>query len=266
MIDPDSRTIISEESREQNNNDELLEPMPIDQRLPIEQRGASVVVSSNDNGSSSQTRNYEVTRTREVYEKTQGEIKNLTASVLLNYKKVTEAGPEGEELVTYEPYPETEVEEFREVVMLALGLQEERGDQLTIKQVEFFDREFMDNGEYFMDQPNYMNDVLRWSLIGLTFLAVLFLINSIRKKFAPQDLKTMSEFKADPSIEGGEQAASLTGDSEEGQEEGMLEGAAKSPKKLKPKQYDKEEIMNFIEIKPAEAAQVMRALIASDKD
>src|SRR6056297_153511 len=62
LIDPDSRTVISEERREQTDANEASEPQPIDQRLPPEERGAPIVVSSNENTSSSETRNYEVNR------------------------------------------------------------------------------------------------------------------------------------------------------------------------------------------------------------
>ncbi|HBQ59770.1 MAG TPA: hypothetical protein DD671_09135, partial [Balneolaceae bacterium] len=266
LIDPDSRTIISEETREQQDANEQSEPLPLDQRIPADQRGGAVVVSSNENTSTSETRNYEVNRTREVFEKTQGELESVTASVLLNFKKVVNEGPEGEEQVTYEPYPEVEIEEFREVVMMALGMQEERGDQLSIKQVEFFDREFVNNASYFVDQPTSYNDIFRWSIIGLTFIAVMLLINNIRKKMGDDNLTVMSEFKADKQVSEGQKQQALNG--QEGQGQALKEGEeaaslpeSKGPKQLPERKYSKEEIINFVEVKPAEAAQVVRAMI-----
>ena len=268
LIDPDSRTVISEESREQTNATEASEPQPIDSRLPPEERGNPVVVSSNETSSTSETRNYEVNRTREVFEKTQGELENVTASVLLNYKKVTSEGPEGEQTVTYEPYPEAEVEEFREVVMLALGMRQDRGDQLSIKQIEFFDKEFIGTDEYFTNQPMFNNNTLRWSLIGLTFIVVIFLLNNIRKKMGDGDLKVTSEFKADDQLEGAAKQNALEGN-KEGEALGEGEGnqaalTDQKQKQLPEKKYSKEEIVNFVELKPAEAAQVVRAMMTSD--
>lgn len=266
LIDPDSRTVISEETREQQDANEQSEPQPIDQRLPADERGGAVVISSNENTSTSETRNYEVNRTREVFEKTQGELENVTASVLLNFKKVVNEGPEGEEEVTYEPYPQEEIEEYREVVMMALGMQEDRGDQLSIKQVEFFDREFVNNASYFVDQPTSYNDILRWSLIGLTFIAVLLLINNIRKKMGDENLTTMSDFKADQQIPEGQKQQALDG--EGGGEQALKEGekaeslpGSTDQKQLPESKYSKEEIINFVEVKPAEAAQVVRAMM-----
>lgn len=268
LIDPDSRTVISEERREQTDANEASEPQPIDQRLPPEQRGAPIVVSSNENTSSSETRNYEVNRTREVFEKTQGELENVTASVLLNYKKVNQEGPDGEQVVSYQPYPNEEVEELKEVVMLALGMRQERGDQLSIKQIEFFDKEQIGGGNYFTNQPTSYNDILRWSLIGLTFIAVVLLLNNIRKKMGDENLKTVSNFKADEQLEGtAEQNAleeSKGGEALEGGEERPELEEKQGQKTLASQNISREEIVNFVELKPAEAAQVVRALMTKE--
>lgn len=271
LIDPDSRTVISEERREQSDANEASEPLPIDQRLPADQRGATVVVSNNETTSSSQTRNYEVNRTREVYEKTQGELENVTASVLLNYKKVVQEGENGEEQVSFQPYPAEEIRELEEVVMLALGIDEQRGDKLSIKQIEFFDRDYMNNASYFVDQPTSYIDIVRWVLIAITFLAVLFLINNIRKKMGESDLTVMSDFKADTQLSGASKQESLPGEAQQEALEGtesaaanLPEGSKPKPKQLPEKKYSMDEIINFVELKPAEAAQVIRTVMSDD--
>ncbi|MEQ8525948.1 flagellar basal-body MS-ring/collar protein FliF [Gracilimonas sp.] len=266
LIDPDSRTVISEEKREQTNNDEVMEPVP--GNITNNNQAGSVVVASNNNGSTVQTRNYEVNRTREVFEKTQGELKMVSASVLLNYKQRFEEGTEGEQTLVSEPYSEQEVEEFKEVVKVALGIQDDRGDQLTVKQVEFFDKHPIDNGDFFTGQPTFTNNILRWSLIGITFVVIILLINSIKKKSGVDELKFVSNFEAGDQLEGAEKQNSLTGESSG---TNQLEGAEgesgeSQTKKLPEKKYNKDEIVNFVELKPAEAAQVMRAMMASEEN
>ncbi|MBO6586858.1 MAG: flagellar M-ring protein FliF [Gracilimonas sp.] len=269
LIDPDSRTVISEEKREQTNNDEVMEPVA--GNVTNNNQTGSVVVASNNNGSTVQTRNYEVNRTREVFEKTQGELKMVSASVLLNYKQRFEEGEEGEQTLVSEPYSEQEVEEFKEVVKVALGIQDSRGDQLTVKQVEFFDKHPIDSGDFFTGQPTFTNNILRWSLIGITFVVVILLINSLKKKSGIDELRTMSNFEAGDQLEGGEKQGSLPGESSAANQ---LEGAEGNPgtegeeqaKQLPEKKYNKDEIVNFVELKPAEAAQVMRAMIASEEN
>jgi flagellar M-ring protein FliF len=267
IIDPESRTIISEEKREQTNNDQVMEPVPIDLSVPSNQRESSVVVSSNDNSSGTQTRNYEVTRTKEVFEKTQGEIKHMSASVLLNYKKVTNKAENGETTITYEPYSDAEVQKFKEVVQLALGIQEDRGDELSIKQIEFFDRTYDMDANYFTNQPTFKQDILRWSLIAITFGLVLFLINSIRKRAGTEDLNTVSNFMADDQLEESPEQQAIAGSTNDELPEGE-EGQAALPENAGStgniKSYSKEEIVDFVELKPAEAAQMVRALLAED--
>lgn len=266
LIDPDSRTVISEEKREQTNNDEVMEPVP--GNITNNNQAGSVVVASNNNGSTVQTRNYEVNRTREVFEKTQGELKMVSASVLLNYKQRFDEGTDGEQTLISEPYSEQEVEEFKEVVKVALGIQDDRGDQLTVKQVEFFDKHPIDTGDFFTGQPTFTNNILRWSLIGITFVVIILLINSIKKKSGVDELKFVSNFEAGDQLEGAEKQNSLTGESSganqlESAEGGEGQSGESQTKKLPEKKYNKDEIVNFVELKPAEAAQVMRAMMAS---
>lgn len=271
LIDPDSRTVISEEKREQTNNDEVMEPVP--GNVTNNNQEGSVVVSSNNNGSTVQTRNYEVNRTREVFEKTQGELKMVSASVLLNYKQRLDEGNDGESQFVSEPYTEQEVEKFKEVVKVALGIQEDRGDQLTVKQVEFFDKHPIDSGDFFTGQPTFTNNILRWSLIGITFVVIVLLINSIKKKSGADELKFVSDFEAGDQLEGAEKQNSLPGESSaaanqiEGAEAKAGEGTGGEGQKALPKKkYNKDEIVNFVELKPAEAAQVMRAMMTSEEN
>jgi flagellar M-ring protein FliF len=271
LIDPDSRTVISEEKRQQTNNDELLEPVPVDQFTPANQRGEAVVVADNNNESLVQTRNYEVNRTREVFEKTQGEIKRISASVLLNYKQNIETNEDGEEVQTFEPYSDQEVEEFREVVQLALGITGDRGDQLTIKQVEFFDKHFIGSDPELMTQPTPWNDIFRWSVIGITFLVILFMIRSIKKGMTAEqeELKTTSSFEMSQELDGAEATMSLPGQSSEPTFADAIDKAKEEgagvPKEIPQKVYKKHEIEDFVSVKPAQAAQIMRAFLSEDK-
>ena len=264
LIDPESRTIISEERSNQSQVNEDRQPVAVDEFTPIDRRGEAVVVSSEDNESTTQTRNYEVNKTREVFEKTQGEIKHLSASVLLNYKQVVQQNENGEEVQVSEPYSQEELEQFREVVSLALGMQPERGDQLSIEQIHFHNPIAVNGQDNFMNQPTSWNNLFRWTLIGLTFLAIVFLIRSIRKRMESEQKEMLPEFPGAEvekvSIEQ-EETESLEGGSEL---PGSKKPDADAPKQLKQKSYSLEEIKNFVELKPLEAAQVTRALMTTD--
>lgn len=268
LIDPDSRIIISEEKREQINNDEILEPIPTDEFTPANQRGEAVVVASNDNQNIVQTRNYEINRTKEVFEKTQGEIKKLSASVLLNYKQKIYKNIENEDSVSFEPYTDAEIAEFSEVVRMALGVTESRGDQLSIKQVEFFDKHFIGEAARAIEQPKPWNDIIRWSIIGITFFVIVFLINGIKKKMGEeyQDLAMTHNFRQDLEMEGAETPKTLRGDAitnSIAKTLDQIENGIKNPK-IPQKVYKKNEIEDFVAVKPAQAAQIMRSFLTED--
>ena len=268
LIDPESRLLISEDRRSETSNEENLQQVPIDEFTPIDQRGESVVVSRRDNETSSQTRNYEVNKTREVFEKTQGEIKKLSASVLINYKQTLEANDEGEEVMVAEPYTPQEIEEFGNVVKTALGMSDDRGDQLTITQIQFHDPTSVDSYGYYTNTPTPWNDIFRWVLILLTFGTIVALIMNIRKRMGqeePQVAMSLPESPepAEPQIElTEEEKKTLEGMSEEEAEDFIDKKLTdKSRKQLEQKAYVMEEIKDFVELKPAEAAHVIRAMM-----
>ena len=273
LIDPESRLLISEDRRSETNNEENMQQVPVDEFTPIDRRGESVVVSRRDNETSSQTRNYEVNKTREVYEKTQGEIKKLTASVLINYKQNIEMNEEGEETIVAEPYSEEEIAEFGNVVRTALGMAEERGDELTITQIQFHDPTAVDANGFYSNQPTPWNDIFRWVLIFLTFGTIVALIMNIRKQMGqekPEVAMALPDTEPKPmeNLElTEEERQSLEAMSDEEAEDFIDKKLTeKSRKQLEQKAYVMEEIKDFVELKPAEAAHVIRAMMTLEDE
>jgi len=273
LIDPESRLLISEDRRSETNNEENMQQVPVDEFTPIDQRGESVVVSRRDNETSSQTRNYEVNKTREVFEKTQGEIEKLTASVLINYKQNIQVNEEGEETIVAEPYTEAEIAEFGRVVRTALGMSENRGDELTITQIQFHDPMAVDSYGNYSDQPTPWNEIFRWGLILATFFTIVALIMNIRKSMGQQQPEVAMSLPATPENNldelelTDEEKQSLEGMSEEEAEDFIDKKLTdKSRKQLEQKAYVMEEIKDFVELKPAEAAHVIRAMMTLEDE
>jgi flagellar M-ring protein FliF len=270
IINPDSRMVISEESKRNVHTDEASQLVPIDEFTPVNERGETVVVSTSEDESVVETRNYEVSTTHEVFEKTQGEIEHLAASVLLNFKEVRQTGENGQEEITYEPYSAEEVREFKEVLTLALGIQPERGDELAIKQVRFYEP-VSDYTEYtYWSQPTLRNDLIRWGLVVLAFLAIVGLIYSIKKRIDNRETQLMLGFSNNEgrAVSSGENAnVQLEGMADEEQEEFLQHQlTGHELKQLEQKTHVLEEIKDFVEIKPSEAAQVMRAMMTTSND
>ncbi len=269
LIDPDSRLIINEEKKSDIQSDETLQQVPVDEFTPVDQRGETVVTSRRENESTTQTRNYEVNKTREVFEKTQGEIKRLTASVLLNYKQSVETDEDGNEVEAQEPYTEEEIQEFREMMRLALGIDMRRGDELSISQVQFFDPTGDPSEISFFDHPSAWNLILRWGLIFASFIAIVALIFSIKKRLGTSEPQVMFGLPGGDPSQGAFQPASPDSlqDMDEEEYEDFIDKklSGKTRKQLEQKAYVMEEIKDFVELKPSESAQVMRALMTNDE-
>lgn len=133
-IDPNSRIAISTDTEERTNNS-------------TESAGGDVTVASNlpdgdgaggDNNSSqnSQTReriNYEVSETHREILRSPGAIRRLSVAVLVNGT----SSVDGSGAQVFEPRSEDELSALRELVSSAVGFDEERGDVITIKSMEF---------------------------------------------------------------------------------------------------------------------------------
>jgi flagellar M-ring protein FliF len=133
-VDPQSRVAISTDTEERSDT-------------ATDQGGGDVTVASNlpdgdaaggdsSNSQSSQTRervNYEVSETEREVITQPGAIRRLTVAVLVNGSMTTAA--DGTE--TYEPRSEEEMGALRDLVASAVGFDENRGDVITIRTLEF---------------------------------------------------------------------------------------------------------------------------------
>ncbi len=135
QFDPDSRVAISSEIEERNNT-------------AADSRGGNVTVASNlpdgdgasggdSNSSNSETReriNYEVSETRREIQRGPGAIKRLTVAILVDgIREVDEAN----QTEVWQARGDQELQDLRELVAAAIGYNEARGDQITIKSMEF---------------------------------------------------------------------------------------------------------------------------------
>ena len=133
-IDPQSRVAISTDSEERTNtsSDQGGGDVTVASNLPDGDAGAGDTSSSQ----SSETRervNYEVSETERQITVAPGAIKRLTVAVLVN--GTTTTNPDGSEVFT--PRPEEELTALRDLVASAVGFDEERGDVITLKTMQF---------------------------------------------------------------------------------------------------------------------------------
>lgn len=267
-VDPESRTLISEQQSEETHTQEGSELVPMDEFTPVGDRGETAVTSNIEDEVTSRTRNYEVTEIKEVYKKAQGNISNISASVLLNQKQVLQENEEGQEVWMNEPYSEEEIEEFQEVLGSALGVQPDRGDRITIKQVEFWNPDDIGPRGNIFEEPWPWSRIFRWGIILAALGAIIALLNSLRKQTISdeQGLLAGSPF--------GEIKQVYMSSGDEDQIDGMskdefkkfIEDQDEDQPALEERKYNLEEIVNLVELKPTKAARVVRAMLVSNED
>lgn len=263
-VDPESRTLISEKRNQETHTNEGSDMVPVDKFTPVNQRGKTAVTSNKKDEVNSRTRNYEVTKTNEIYKKAKGKISKLTASVLINYKQVLKKDKQGKMVWQSEPYSQKEIQGFKRALSSALGIQSSRGDEITIEQIKFWDPSQMPQNDM-LNNPWPWGQTVRWGLILLTLLAVIALLNSLRKRAGAgsSELLLGTDGKGGQvylDSQGNESIGKLT---KEELQELISEETGHTPA-LEEKKYDLEEIVNLVEIKPEKAAKVVRAMIISN--
>lgn len=254
IIDPDSRVVISEEERTSANANEVQEF-----RYTVDGEEATPVNTQNDE-SSVQVRNYEVSKSRERLERTVGEIENITASILLDYKTETVTNENGEEVTNFEPYEEQEIEEIRNVMAGALGIQTDRGDVLTVQQIRFQETFSDETSGGFFIEPYSTFELIRWIIVAVVLIVIAVLIYRITNNFSTQSLPLLAknEFSS-KELEGGEEGRYLEGDTDEDLYTKKLSEPAKE---LTNVSEVAEEVKKFVENKTPEAASYVRSMMS----
>lgn len=135
VFDPDSRVAISTDTDERTTNSSGSDAndVTVASNLP---QGDGEGVSRTSNSSTSQTQervNYEVSETQREVLRAPGTIKRMSVAVLVDGVRGTDASG----APTWEPRPATEMEQLRMLVASSVGLDEARGDTLTIETLEF---------------------------------------------------------------------------------------------------------------------------------
>lgn len=155
QIDPDSRTVVSEEQLEEST----------------EGADANSVV-----------RNYELSRSTTRTEHNGPDISYLTVSVMLDHKPVAPADGEGE--ATYEPYTDEELQEIENMVKNAVGFRPDRGDQFSIHQTRFDTGTENTISQQLQEQQRQeqIRLYIRYALMLLGILGALWLIRSTSKR------------------------------------------------------------------------------------
>ena len=134
-FDPETRVAISTEVQESSasSQDAMSGDVTIASNLPDGDAAGNAGATSNENTESRSVTNYEVSETQREVLRSPGAVKRISVAVLVN--SVTSVDDSGETVVTARPAEE--LEDLRLLVASAVGLDEARGDEITIRSMAF---------------------------------------------------------------------------------------------------------------------------------
>jgi len=169
---PEPATAPIEINEESETTEQKTEPLPTDQRKES-------------------TINYEVDKTVQHTHLPTGNIKRLSAAVVINYRKTTN---EEDGTVTHTPLSEEEIQDIKQLIKDTIGFNEERGDTLTVT-----NSLFTETNQILPDVPLWKDPemIVLAQEIGKQFLIatiVLFFLLKILRPF----LKSLTE---NPALE-----------------------------------------------------------------
>ncbi len=170
-FDPEGRVAISTDTEEESNSDQNSGSpnVTVASNLPDGEAGGNQSSSSQ----SSETRervNYEVSETLREITRVPGAVRRLTVAVLVNGRFETAA--DGTQ--TFVPLPDAELAALRDLVASAVGFDEARGDEITLRSLPFERPEGLGTGPI---EPSWVSMPLDpMTLIQLGVLASVALI------------------------------------------------------------------------------------------
>lgn len=135
-FDPEGRVAISSDTEERTTSSSGTQEggVTVASNLPDGDAAGNANSSQSEDSEVRERVNYEVSETTREVLKTPGSIKRLSVAVLVD--GIRTADPNTGELL-WEPRSEEELASLRELVSSAVGLDEQRGDTITLKTMEF---------------------------------------------------------------------------------------------------------------------------------
>jgi len=134
-FDPDTRVAISTEVQESttSSQDSINGDVTIASNLPEGDAAGGAGAASSENSESRTITNYEVSETQREVLRAPGAISRISVAVLVN--DVTTLDADGQPVTT--PRPAEELEDLRMLIASAVGFDDGRGDEITIRSMAF---------------------------------------------------------------------------------------------------------------------------------
>jgi flagellar M-ring protein FliF len=181
-FDPESRVAISTDTEERTESSQGngANDVTVASNLPDGDAAGGGQNSSSQNSESRERVNFEVSETQREIVRAPGAVKRLSVAVLVDGVETTDATGASQ----WQPRSEEQLSSLRELVSSAVGLNEERGDSLTLKSMQF-ETIASPEGTFaeasFLDKfPIDVNMVIQMVVLAVVAIAIgLFVIRPI---------------------------------------------------------------------------------------
>jgi flagellar M-ring protein FliF len=179
IFDPDSAVVRSEQRAEEKSKGNTPVAMGIPgvaSNLPEGEGGAAGGMSSNSFNKTNETMNYEINKVVKRIVEPTGAIKSLSVAVLLDGTYDVTEGEDGKKENTYVPIPDEKMKKYKDIVMKAVGYNEERGDQIEVSNIPFETERLTEEDKKAMAREGLLRNV--WKVVPyiVTLLLVALLI------------------------------------------------------------------------------------------
>ena len=134
MVGPGNATVRVSAALNFDRIDRTVQAVDPDQQATVQEDRAEIIPGTEEQGASSITTNsvFENTRSVETFSRGGARLDRLTVAVLVNDVVIPADTAGGQASPTYEPRTQQQLDEVEELVANAVGLSNERGDQISV--------------------------------------------------------------------------------------------------------------------------------------
>lgn len=272
--DQENTAVLSEVNNSQKINGSRPSPQGIPgarSNLPGETPQPGIPETRNNVDKNLTTKNYNVPKKVIRSKQPTAGIKSVSVAVMVDGKRVPVLDENGVAVVDeygraqtkYERWSEEDLANFSAIVSSTIGINAKRGDQLTIKNMEFAQEDLaaMDAAMRERENRELLKNIMKYLAVGLTISLFFFLVvrpfiqwvtdNTVEtvEDFLPKTLEELEKVQANQKLPGLEDAL------------------PQIEEKLNPEKIEgnmlREKIISLVEANPGKAAQIIHEMIHS---
>ena len=269
VYDPDSTAVLSSQVHAENMNQNRPGPYgpagvvandPENQQPPQRQD-----IRTNTDKNRTVT-NYKVPQTIKKTRKPTGQVTKLTVAVMVDQKTVNSKGEDGREIASAQDWTPEEIKKFEEIVSNAIGLDQKRGDILTVKSIPFVETNLDSAAAFLQEQDSKAWWLSILEVLGVITACLVFMHYVARPfikwlienttdgvdTFLPQTIEEIEKMQKNQALPG------------------LEDTVPELPEKIDPEKVEgemiKEKIVTLIDSSPHKAALIMREWIRGKKE